>query len=33
MIICSNKYLDEDDSVKIQKIGYKLFYAKYQELE
>ncbi len=33
MIICSNKYLDEDDSIKIQKIGYKLFYAKYQELE
>lgn len=33
MMICENKYLDEDDCIKIQKIGYKLFYAKYQETE
>lgn len=32
MIICDNRYLDEDDYIKIQKIGYKLFYAKYQEV-
>ncbi|HID9180924.1 TPA: hypothetical protein ACXE53_003393 [Klebsiella quasipneumoniae] len=31
MIICRNKYLDEGDCIKIQKIGYKLFYAKAQE--
>lgn len=31
MIICKNRYLDEDDFIKVQKIGYKIFYAKYQE--
>ncbi|EAA0680655.1 hypothetical protein DKP45_16235 [Salmonella enterica subsp. diarizonae] len=33
MVICKSKYLDEDDYIKIQKIGHKLFYAKFQEQE